>query len=190
MNWKTIFNPFEKFDEKILLFIGLLFFVLIIPLCYWTNTCFISIYRIAPFKATHFYDLIIPTSISFAVMILTLFLLGKAFYRKTRIIDIANTVFISQIPLIILIPFENFDFIKKAIERVVDYQSHPTEIFPFVDFAVMILFTIANIGCLIYSIVILYNGFKTATNIKKWQHIVLFCIVTFLTVIVCQIFNN
>lgn len=190
MNWKTIFNPFEKFDEKILLFIGLLFFTLIIPFCYWTETCFISIYRIAPFKAAHFYDLIVPTSISFAVMMIVLFLLGKILYRKTRIIDIVNTVLISQIPLIILIPFEKYTFISDAIETVVNYKDQPTTAFPYVAFLVMILFTIANVGCLIYSIVILYNGFKTATNIKKWQHIVLFCIVTFLTVIVCQIFNN
>ncbi|HEX7868502.1 MAG TPA: YIP1 family protein [Chryseobacterium sp.] len=190
MNWKTIFNPFEKFDEKILLVIGIIFFILTIPLCYFTESCFISIYRIAPFKATHLYDLIIPTFISFAAMIAVLFLLGKIFYRKTRIIDIANAVLISQIPLIILIPFEKFDFIKQSIETVTNYQSHPTEIFPFVDFSVMILFTIANIGCLIYSVAIFYNGFKTATNIKKWQQTVIFCIVTFLTVMICQILNN
>jgi hypothetical protein len=190
MTWKTIFNPFEKFDEKKLFIVGILFFIITIPLCYWTDTVFISIYRIAPFKALHLYDLILPTFISFIVMIIVLFLLGKVFYNKTRIIDIANTVLISQIPLIILIPFEAYDFIKKAIENIVNYQEHPNGIFPFADFSIMILFTILNISCLIYSIVLIYNGFKTATNIKKWQHIVLFCIVIFLTVIVCQIFNN
>lgn len=190
MTWKTIFNPFEKFDEKILLAIGIIFFMLTIPLCYFTESCFISIYRIALFKATHLYDLIIPTFISFAAMIAVLFLLGKVFYRKTRLIDIANAVLISQIPLIILIPFEKFDFIKQSIETVTNYQSHPTDLFPFVDFLVMILFTIANIGCLIYSVAIFYNGFKTATNIKKWQQTVIFCIVTFLTVMICQILNK
>lgn len=190
MNWKTIFNPFEKFDEKILLVVGIIFFIILIPLCYWTGSCFISIYRIAPFKAENLYDLIIPTFISFAVMIAVLFLLGKIFYGKTRIIDITNTVLISQIPLIILIPFEKLDFAKSAVEKMASYQNHPTGTFPYIDFSVMILFTIANVGCLIYSIVLFYNGFKTATNIKKWQHTVILCIVTFITVIICQILNN
>lgn len=190
MTWKTIFNPFEKFDEKTLLFIGIIFFLLTIPLCFWTNTCFISIYRIAPFTTNNLYDLILPTFTSFATMIIVLFILGKIFYRKTRIIDIANAVLISQIPLIILVPFERIDFMKVAIENVVNYQQQPTKIFPFVDFLVMILYTIAIMGCLIYSIAIFYNGFKTATNIKKWQQTVIFCIVTFVTVMICQILNN
>lgn len=190
MTWKTIFNPFEKFDEKILLLIGIIFFLLAIPLCFWTNTCFISIYRIAPFTTNNLYDLILPTFISFATMIIVLFILGKIFYRKTRIIDIANAVLISQIPLIILITFEGIDFVKNAVENVVNYQQQPTETFPFVDFLVMIFYTIANVGCLIYSIAIFYNGFKTATNIKKWQQTVIFCIVTFVTVMICQILNN
>lgn len=190
MNWKTIFNPFEKYDEKTLFIVGMAFLILLIPICYWTNAYFISIYRISYLKTSNFYDIVIPTVISFVSPIIILYLLGIILYRKTRIIDIINTVLISQIPLILLLLTEKTHYIKTVGDRVRVYQNNPSGIFPFLDFIMMLLVIFITLGSLIYSSVLIYNGFKTATNIKKWQHITLFCIVIFLTVIICQIFNN
>lgn len=190
MNWKTIFNPFEKFDDKTLLIVGIISFSLFISLCYWTNSYFTSIYRIEQLEIKNIYDLLIPTIISFTVPIVVLYILGKLLYRKTRIIDIVNTVLLSQVPLIILLLLEKFPYLKSAGERVLAYQNNRTGAFPAIDLIIMLLVIAITLLCLIYSFIIFFNGFKTATNIKKWQHIALFCSVVFLTTIICQIFNN
>ncbi len=190
MTWKTIFNPFERYDEKTLFVVGIVFLILLIPIGYWTNAYFSSIYRIAHLETNSIFGIIVPTLISFASPIIILYLLAIILYRKTRIIDIINTVLISQIPLIVLLPTEKITYIKTVGDRVIEYQKHPSSAFPLLDFTIMMLVIFITLGSLIYSIVLFYNGFKTATNIKKWQHITLFCIVTFLTVVICQIFNN
>lgn len=190
MNWKTIFNPFERFDEKLLLLIGILAVLVSIAAGYLTNTAFTSIYKISAIEHVSLKIIIGSTLLSFLVAIAVLFILGKILNRKTRIIDIINTVLISQLILIPLQCFGNTSSIRLAGQNIIKYESDPSGTFPFLDFLLMISITTFSITILIYSFALFYNGFKTATNIKKWQHIVLFCLVSMISSLTCQIILN
>ncbi|MBP2615879.1 YIP1 family protein [Chryseobacterium jejuense] len=190
MNWKTIFNPFERFDEKHLLLTGILAVILSIATGYWTNTAFTSIYRISNVENASFKIIATTTLLSFLAAIVVLFILGKILNSKTRIIDIVNTVLISQLALILFQCIGKISYIKLAGKNVIKYESDPSGTFPFLDFLIMISMTLISIITLIYSITLFYNGFKTATNIKKWQHIVLFCVVSLVSTLVCQVIIN
>ncbi|WP_429936581.1 YIP1 family protein [Chryseobacterium sp. MIQD13] len=190
MNWKTIFNPFEKFDDKLLLGIGLCGAALAILTGYWTGTCFSSIYKISNLEKVTLQAVAIPTLISFASAIIILFILGRILNSKTRFIDIVNTVLISQLLLVVLQATDKISFIKKAQDRMITHKDHPTEVLPIWDVAVMISMASLTLIILIYSITIYYNGFKTATNIKKWQHIVLFAAISLIMTLVCQILTS
>ena len=50
MTWKTIFNPFEKYDEKNLLITGILFFILNIFGCYYAGNVNDSIFHLSHLK--------------------------------------------------------------------------------------------------------------------------------------------
>ncbi|MDR6919331.1 MULTISPECIES: YIP1 family protein [Chryseobacterium] len=187
MNWKTIFNPFERFDDKQILVAGILTVVAAILTGYWTDSFFSSIYKINSLEKTSLQAVAIPTLTSFALAILILFILGKILNGKTRFIDIVNTVLISQMALVVLQAVSQIPYIDKAQEHMISYQTNPTGAFPVFDFIVMMSMASFVIAVLIYSITVYYNGFKTATNLKKWQHIVLFGVVSLIMIIVCQI---
>lgn len=190
MNWKTIFNPFERFDEKLLLLIGIITVILSIIIGYWTNTTFTSIYKIDILENTSIRNTALPTVLSFSIAIAVLFILGKLLNRKTRIIDIVNTVLISQLFLLPIQLIGKISYMQQAGKNIIQYQSNPSGTFPFLDFLIMISLTVVTITTLIYSMTLYYNGFKTATNIKKWQHIVLFCFVSIISAILCQLTIN
>ncbi|MDQ0780708.1 YIP1 family protein [Chryseobacterium sp. W4I1] len=190
MNWKTIFNPFERFDDKLLLVVGLFTVAAAILTGYWTGTCFSSIYKISSLEQVTLQAVAIPTLVSFAFAIVVLFILGKILNTKTRFIDIVNTVLISQLFLIILQSTEKISIIKEAPKRVMSHQADPSTPLPVLDIAVMLTMAFFTIIILIYSITIYYNGFKTATNIKKWQHIVLFTAVSLIMTLICQILTS
>ncbi|AZA79876.1 hypothetical protein EG347_21500 [Chryseobacterium sp. G0186] len=187
MNWKSIFNPFEKFDEKLLLLIGILTVIISIIAGYYTGSSFSSIYRINHLENVSFRSIAASTLLSFSVAIIVLFILGKYLNKKTRIIDIANTVLISQLFLIILQFTKKIPYLRTAGKNIVEYQSNSSLTFPFWDFLITISMTVIGVTILIYSVTLYYNGFKTATNIKKWQHIVLFCAVSLISILICQI---
>lgn len=185
MKWKTIFNPFVKFSEQQLIIFGMVFFILNGLVLYFGNMKMDSIFHFSPVEnanlaITFFYC---AFSIIFAVVVL--FILGKIFNSKTRLIDILNAVLISQaLNFVVIITSQLIDLSKLASKSP---QNSPLEIS---DLFMVLLFAGLTLPFIIYSIALLYNGFRTATNIKSWQKISIFAIVLFISLPACQFITS
>jgi hypothetical protein len=131
------------------------------------------------------WDVIKINSLSYIFAIIVLLILAKFINKRTRFIDIINTVLISQIPLIITMPMMRLPFYKAALSSVARGEGNPANI-EILDLIIVAVGGFATLPLLIYSFVLYFNGFKTATNIKKWQHIVAFAVVSFLITIISQ----
>ena len=188
MNWQTLFNPFSKFSEKNLLGIGLISSMLLILSCYFTNTKMDSLLHFSPAKNLDWLSISLFVIISLVYAIVLLFVLGKFLNKKTRFIDIVNTVLVSQVPVVFLLlstKLIDIDNISKQIATTAEKNtSLNLNIFDLLYFTI---FGFATLLLLIYSSVLLFNGFKIATNIKKWQHIVLFAFVLLIGILICQL---
>lgn len=127
--------------------------------------------------------------LSFAVVpvsIIIIWGLGKIFNRRTRFIDIVNTVLVSMFPMIFMLIIGEIPFFKNALtqtEKLV--KENPGSLSP--ELLIVLVFTMLIIPFLIYNIILLYNGFKTATNTKKWQHIAIFFALIFILNTISQI---
>lgn len=186
MNWKTIFNPFEKFDEKYVLFVGIIFFIINIFVCNFTRMVNDSVFHLSLLEENEtIWDIVRINFLSYIFAISVLFVLAKFINSKTRIIDIINTVLISAIPLIIIAVVTALPFLKEATQRITESAGDPKQIDP-LSLIVVTVFGFATLPLMIYSCVLFYNGFQTATNVKKWQQIVLFVIVSFVQIIISQ----
>jgi len=186
MNWKTIFNPFEKFDEKHILALGIIFFIINIFGCFYSGMINDSIFHLSmPDGEQTIWNVIKINSLSYIFAIIVLLILAKFINKRTRIIDIVNAVLISQIPLIISMPMMGLPFYKAALSSVARGQGNPANV-EILDMIIVIVGICATLPLLVYSFVLYFNGFKTATNVKKWQHIVAFAIVSLLITIISQ----
>jgi len=186
MTWKTIFNPFGRFDEKHILIVGILFFILNIFGCYYAGNVNDSIFHLSHLEdGQTIWDIARINSLSCVFAIIVLFLLALFFNNKTRIIDIINTVLVSSIPLIIIMPISGMSFLKNATLSITKSAGDPSQI-EMINLILVTAFGLATLPFMIYSFVLYYNGFQTATNIKKWQQIVLFAIVSLILTIVSQ----
>ncbi len=187
MNWKTIFNPFEKYDEKTLLSVGVVFFIFNIAGCYYSESVNDSIFHLSLLdKPFTIWDILKINVLSSILAIGVLFILAMILNSKTRIIDISNTVLISQIPLIVTMPFMSLPFYKSAMSNLAQNAGNPMAM-EINDLIIVTAGAFATLPLLVYSFVLFYNGFRTATNIRKWQHIVLFVFISFLLTIFSQI---
>lgn len=186
MNWKTLFSPFEKFDEKILLAAGIIIFVINIFSCYFADSVNDSIFHYSLSEENpNIWDIAKTNSLSYISAIIVLFILGKILNGKTRPIDIINTVLISQVPLVVILPVSGLPFYKAAMKSISENMPHPENIH-FQNIAIVSIWGFATLIFLIYSVVLYYNGFRIATNIKKWQHIVLFAFISLVWTVVSQ----
>jgi len=117
-----------------------------------------------------------------------LFVFGKIINKRTRFIDILNAGLLFRVPfylmsLLMIFPFLQSidDEIKKNPEAVGKLSFKPF------DLVMIILITCFLIALLVYSIALLFNGFKTATNAKKPLHYVVFGVIILFAEILSRI---
>ena len=176
----SLFQPFTYFQEKQLLLFGLVIGLLSCLLQLTTHTRIISILQLTALdQSPTFVQTIADYTISSIVMALALFIFGRIINPKTRWIDIFNTVIIARIPLLLPLLFDIKGYIsdkqKVLIQSISDPEalSNQAELTPILFFGILVLLLLVAFGYY------LYQGFKTATHLKKTGHIIIFIVLTF-----------
>ncbi|SHG58010.1 hypothetical protein SAMN05444372_107145 [Flavobacterium micromati] len=189
MNWQTIFNPFSKFSEKQLFVFGFLVFWINSFVCFFTKTRMDSIFHFTPNENLSFSTAILLCVISTVSAIIFIFLMALLFNKKTRFIDIVNTVLICQAPnflVLLYIKYSGMDTLARKLQTNIGTAPSIEVSAPSVILLVACILLLLTI--IVYGFVLLYNGFKTATNLKKWQHTVLLVISLFTFLIFHQVY--
>ena len=188
MNWQVIFNPFSKFSEKQLFVIGLLFFLITSLVSFFTQNTMNSIFHFIPSENLIVANAILYIGICYSSAVIYLFIIALIFNKKTRLIDIVNTVLISQAPnfiILLIIKFSSLNKLSKSLKTAIDSKQLNNIS---LDLGLVLLFILPFLAFAIYGIVLIFNGFKTATNIKKPQHIIFFIISLFVFMLIHQIY--
>ncbi|AQX05004.1 hypothetical protein ATB99_06930 [Elizabethkingia meningoseptica] len=183
MNWKTIFNPFEKYSEYKLLLFGILFFILTPLVCYYTQERMTGFMRFDKPESLTLKASFLYCGVSIVSCILILYLLAKVFNKKSRFLDIINTVLISNALNVPLLLLTHFIDIGKAFSMDDKNQNLYQNIIYLLFIAV---FAAIILSLVVYSFILFFNGFRTATNIKKLTQIILFIFIFFVSSIICQ----
>lgn len=186
MNWKTLFNPFEKYSEYKLLLFGILFFILTPFVSYYTQNRMTSFMRFdSPEETLTLTSSLLYCSVSIASIILILYLIALIFNRRSRFLDITNTILVSNAINIPILLLTHLIDVNKAFSSDGINENFYQYI---INLLFIIVITAIVISLVIYSIVLFFNGFKTATNIKKLPQIILFVFIFFVSLMICQIF--
>lgn len=172
-----ILNPFYTFSEKQLLFAGALITMIGITLCTFFNEHFIGILKMNPTGNVKFYQSAIEILSCVFSASLCFFIIGKIINKKTRFIDILTTALIAMLPLYLTTIFNVNNYISIISDKLLTslQVNEQPEISSFEMIYIMI-FAFAMILFLILFIILLFNGFKTATNAKGIKHIVYFAV--------------
>ena len=167
-----LFNPFERYNAGPLSFAGVLAAIAGGIFAVYCNARYDGVIDM------HFMPL--ETWKPFAdnaIVIITLgallYAIGRKINQKTRAVDILAAVLIARIPMYPL-PFFNVNGMmeKAGHELMQAYVSQqPAGTSPMVPIVVFALFLFI---ALVWSMALLYNGFRTAANAKAKNHIIWF----------------
>jgi hypothetical protein len=126
--------------------------------------------------------------IAITTLVVTLYLIGLFINKKIRILDILIAVLVAKVPFYILPLFNIGNKMNEVSNKIIalsnpksDFELLPNEIL------FLILSTIIALLAITWSVILLYNGFKTATNAKETKHSVLFVIGLLLSEIISKI---
>ncbi|AJH14026.1 hypothetical protein [Myroides profundi] len=183
MTKNYILKPFESIQDKTLLVIGVLTGVVISCLQLLTHMRSIAILKQVALKSA---PTLVQTLSDFAittiVMTLALFVFGKIINKKTRLIDILNTVLIARICLDISVLFDINGYLSDFSLQLIDNIANPEILFKSnpQGFVYFIITSFASILCLVGFGYYIYQGFKLATHLKKKYMIIGFVLIILL----------
>ena len=184
---KKIVNPFETFSEKQLLFTGLVATVFGIFIGFVFNARFDGVVDLHFSESVTWQEVALDNLINIVVLSIVLFVAGKIINPKTRIIDILNSSLLSRIPFYIL-PFFNVNQIifRSTNEIMESIQSGQFSEITSTNLILTLVFSLVAILLLICFVILLWNGFKIATNAKGNKAIILFVVSLFVAEIVSK----
>ena len=184
---KKIVNPFETFGEKQLLFTGLVATLLGIYIGFIFNARFDGVVDLHFRESVTWQEVALDNLINIVVLSIVLFVAGKIINPKTRIIDILNSSLISRIPFYIL-PFFNVNQIMfhSSNEMMESIQNGQFSEITSTNLILTLVFSLVAILLLICFVILLWNGFKIATNAKGSKAIILFVVSLFVAEIVSK----
>ncbi|MCO7723897.1 hypothetical protein NJB85_11985 [Myroides odoratimimus] len=183
MTKNSLIKPFENVQDKTLLAIGVLTGVVISGLQLLTHMRSIAILKQVTLKSA---PTLVQTLSDFAittiVMTLALFVFGKIINKKTRLIDILNTVLIARICLDISVLFDINGYLSDFSLQLIDNIANPEILFKSnpQGFVYFIITSFASILCLVGFGYYIYQGFKLATHLKKKYMIIVFVLIILL----------
>jgi len=165
------FNPFMKFQEHTLLITGIISLLLASWVAAALNIIYDGVINIHLTTGQNFISALLQNII--AIIVLFVFLYGISLFvnQHTRAIDILNVALIFRIPLYLMafvIPAT-----KPILKKLPDIQKMEQFKPSGPDLILLTLIGFVSLAVLAYAVVLLINGFKTATNAKKWFHILL-----------------
>ncbi|POS02958.1 Yip1-like protein [Flavobacterium croceum DSM 17960] len=190
MNWKLIFNPFEQISERKLMQTGVLFALLAGIYAYYFGVVYDGVLDIHLFENASSLVLLFSNVIIVVCMSLVLYIFGKYINTKTRFIDVLTAVLWFRIPFYVsatLTTLPVFAEIEHQLKNSKNIQNIQFDTFTIV---LLLFVTFVFLLALVYAFVLLINGFKTATNIKKAKHFVWFTVLILLLEILTKFIIN
>lgn len=174
---KKILNPFEKYTENKLLVFGLVCLLIGSYIGFIFNAYFDSILHISFIKNSILISTLIQ-NITIAILLSTvLYALGKYINPKTRLIDVLNVSLIARIPFYFSSLVNINDSTYILTEKLINDKFSIENIeFSTSDYLVLLFSTMLGLLLIIWFAILLWNGFKTATNAKTSKDIILFIV--------------
>ncbi|HQV36543.1 MAG TPA: hypothetical protein PLC36_09530 [Flavobacterium sp.] len=172
---KQLYNPFELYSERQLLIFGLVLTLIGSFLGYLFNGRFDGIIDFHLLESVIFLEVVLDNFFNAVLLTMLLFINGKIINSKTRFVDVLNASLLARIPFYIL-PFFNFNNVMYDVSnRTYDIMvAGSFNAISTPDIILLMLFSFVAICTLIWFSLLLWNGFKVATNAKGIKNIILF----------------
>lgn len=191
--FKKFTNPFLILSDRQLGFLAMFSTVLGILFAVLFHARFDGCLDLHFVQTSSISIVVLELSVSVFLLVIILFLVGKFSNPKTRFLDILLVVLIARLPIYLLI-FKNignytFNKISELENILLHAKGNFSNVSSWIEQYLMFLLFTSIIGLLamVYFFILLFNGYQTATNIKKTKHIIWFIIAVIVAEIISKI---
>lgn len=172
---EILFKPFEKYSENKLIISGVLITIIGSFIGLVFNARFDGVLDVHFVKQISLIEMLRDCLINISILTLLLFISAKIINVKTRFIDVLVVTLISRAPLY-LISFLNVNNMLSSISVKVQESAIEKNLnaISLSEMTFLIITAILTLLFVVWHAVLLFNGFKIASNSKKSSGVVLF----------------
>lgn len=176
-----LIKPFDKYQERHLIIVGSIATIIGVGITFLLGGRFDGALDFHLGSNVTVQQAISDTAINIFCLVMLLYIAAKYLNTKTRLVDIISTVIIARIPLYFIALFSIGGKVQAASsdllqgltsENIQNFQ----DTIPKESLVVIMLFALVTLIFVIWSIALMYNGYKTASNAKGKKAIVLFIV--------------
>jgi hypothetical protein len=189
---KTIlFQPFERYPERSLIAVGLLSALLAVVAGTYFDVRFDGVLDLHFVPGASAKDLAVDLGVDFSVLFIFLFAAAKWVNRKTRAVDVLSAVLVAKIPMYPPMLLNAGGKLAAIGESVATQaKAHQPPSIDALGITLLVLFMILMLVFMVWSVALLYNGYKTAAHGKGAKAIILFIGALLLAEIASKIMLN
>lgn len=182
MTKNYILKPFEIVQERNLFSIGTCILIIASIFAFMTSSRFDGVMDMHVTTSVQWYQPLLDNVINTICLTLFLYLLSLLQPTKARIIDLVNVALISRIPIYITLITNIGGYNQETGDYLMANLSDPFVIkeLPVMNLIMLALAGILAIIALVLMGILLYKGYKNATNAKKTSHCLLLIAVVLL----------
>lgn len=185
MNYKALLDPFERYAEKTLLAAGFAAMLAGSLLAYLFNGRYDGVLDLHFSRQVEWIEPLADNVINTVCLLVPLFITGRIINGRTRVVDVLTAILIARIPYYILPVFNVNNYIGNMTDRLMHQFGESGVVsgltgsglnVSFWEISLILVFALVSVVAMIWMVIILFRGFKTATNLKKNGHKVLFAL--------------
>lgn len=186
-----LFKPFEKYQETTLLSFGIAAALIGSLLGFLFNGRFDGVFDLHFAGVVMWYHPLLDNLFNILSITFFMYVAGLIINRKTRVIDILAAGTVSRAPLYFLTVFNAGNFLSRLTDKIMDeIANNPAA--PLAGVApsesiILAAFALISLLFIVWYIVLLWNGFKVATNAKGGVAVFLFSASVLLSEIISKI---
>lgn len=184
-----LFKPFERYSGIPLLLVGLGITVFGVFMSFAFNTRFDGVLDFHAVESISLQQALKESIINIASLFLFLYLAAVLVYKRTRPIDLLNTVLVARAPMYILPLLNINNYMTEAangfISATKNVDNGTQELLDHLPF--FLITVIVLLAAIIWSVALLVNGYRTASNAKSTSSIVYFIIALLLAEILSKV---
>ena len=190
---KSLTNPFEIYNEKKLLTIGIFFLIIAALISSQFDLLLYGSLKILNNYKQLYFAAIFNICITVFSNVAVFFLFGRIRYSKTRFIDVLNVMLVAHIPMYFVLFLTGLPIIEDAqtfIELEILGSDNLQSIVLPKEYALILgLYAILALSLLVYFFYLIIVGMKIAINSKSnWDNILMILMVLLWNTLL-QIFN-
>ena len=186
---KLLFNPFEKYDGRPILALGLVATLIGSFLGFTFNARFDGAIDMHFNRKVAFAEPFSDNVFNIALLFFALYIVGRSINNKTRPIDILGIVMLARLPFYLGTLTNINGYMAAFGEKIMNLGPNITNLNP-LEILLPTLLALITIPLLVWYVALLYNGFKTATNLKTTNQKVWFAVAILVAEILSKILFN